>query len=163
MSSFPRGGSSSPNLMSISQRKHTRFSLDIPAAIVTRFGERQYTVLQQISVGGCFTDWEENIYAGDEFRLEIDLPNGNRLPLRCKAIYRFENTGIGVRFVDISQFEQDLIGTIISDRMEKEGVPAFAEPFTIPSQISVEPFGEPKVTDERAVREEMLEKVMSGE
>lgn len=148
--------------MSITQRRHTRFSLDIPAAIVTRFGERQYTVLQQISVGGCFTDWEENIYAGDEFRLEIDLPNGNRLPLKCKAIYRFENTGIGVRFVDVSRFEQDLIGGIISDRMQREGLPAYTVPFTIDGGSDIPEPDAPRILDPRAERDEILDKIMSG-
>ena len=107
--------------MSIHQRKYTRFSLEIPAVIYTKFGGRQETQLQQISMGGCFTAWEENIYAGDELRLEIELPNGNRLPLACKAIYRFENTGIGLKFVDISQFEQDLVAKIISEKLAFEG------------------------------------------
>ena len=53
--------------MSINQRKHIRFSLDIPATIVNKYGERQDTILQQVSIGGCFTAWEENIFAGDEF------------------------------------------------------------------------------------------------
>lgn len=148
--------------MSISQRRHTRFSLDIPATIITKFGERQNTVLQQISVGGCFTDWEENIYAGDEFRLEISLPNANRLPLRCKAIYRFENTGIGVRFVDVSRFEQDLIAGIISDRMEKEGLPAVPQTFSMDVPESAMA-GSVNISDHRAERDEMLEKIMSGE
>lgn len=148
--------------MSISQRRHTRFSLDIPATIVTKYGEQQDTILQQISVGGCFTDWEENIYAGDEFRLEIRLPNGNKLPLRCKAIYRFENTGIGVRFVDVSQFEQDLIASIISDRMEKAGVPAYSQQFTPDAEERADR-SVPQITNMRAAREEILENIMSGD
>src|SRR4051794_30063444 len=39
--------------MSINQRQHIRFSLDIPA-IYSRFGEKQETRLEQISIGGCF-------------------------------------------------------------------------------------------------------------
>jgi len=148
--------------MSINQRKHTRFSLDIPATIVTKFGDRQETLLQQISIGGCFTDWEENIYAGDEFRLEIELPNKNRLPLKCKAIYRFEDTGIGVRFYEISQFEQELISKIISERMIREGLPIFPDPFNQPSKY-IEVDESPKITNRRHEREEMLEKAMSGE
>ncbi|MBL8184317.1 MAG: PilZ domain-containing protein [Blastocatellia bacterium] len=148
--------------MSINQRKHTRFSLDIPATIVTKFGDRQETLLQQISIGGCFTDWEENIYAGDEFRLEIELPNKNRLPLKCKAIYRFEDTGIGVRFYEISQFEQELISKIISERMIREGLPIFPDPFNQPSKY-IEEDESPKITNRRLEREEMLEKAMSGE
>jgi hypothetical protein len=148
--------------MSISQRQHTRFSLDIPATLVTRMGEKRQTLLQQISVGGCFTQWEDNIYAGDEFRLEIELPAGNRLPLKCKALYRFEDSGIGVRFVDISVFEQELVSEIIADRMAKEHLPIFPDPLARPvpaeERVSI-----PSLTDDRAVRERMLEEVMSGE
>ena len=118
--------------MSISQRKHIRFSLDIPAIIYTKYGERQETRLEQISIGGCFTGWEENIYIGDEFRMEIELPNKNYLPLHCRALYRFEHTGIGVKFIGITEFEQELISRIIAHKLEAEGVPLQIDPFTLP-------------------------------
>ena len=148
--------------MSIHQRKYTRFSLEIPAVIYTKFGERHETLLQQISIGGCFTGWEENIFAGDVFRLEIELPNKNRLPLTCKAIYRFENTGIGSKFVDISEFEQSLVLKIISEKLASEGLPLpddlFAQPVTPLLDHS-----EPRITNERHDKEEMLERIMSGD
>ena len=147
--------------MSIEQRQHTRFSLEIPAVIHTKFGERQSTVLQQISVGGCFTGWEENIYAGDEFRLEIELPNKNRLPLACKAVYRFENTGIGVTFLDISMFEQSLVSKIIAERLRREGLPMPVDPFKQPKTFQNP--ATPQITDERHSKEEMLERIMSGD
>ena len=148
--------------MSIEQRKHTRFSLEIPAVIYTEFGERQATMLQQISIGGCFTGWEENIFAGDEFRLEIQLPNKNRLPLACKAIYRFENTGIGVKFSDVSQFEQSLVSSIIADKLKLEGLPLHVDPFMQPARFGSEK-DVPRITDERRNKEEILEQIMSGE
>lgn len=148
--------------MSINQRKHIRFSLDIPATLINKYGERQETVLQQISIGGCFTGWEENIYAGDEFRLEVELPNKNRLPLACKAIYRFEDTGIGITFTDISQFEQELVSSIISDRLVQEGLPGDIDPFAQPSR-SIEEDPTVVISDPRRQREAMLEKIMSGQ
>ncbi len=129
--------------------------------LVSKYGERRITLLQQISIGGCFTDWEENIYPGDEFRLEIDLPNGNRLPLKCKAIYRFEDTGIGVRFVDITQFEQEFISKIISERMRREGLPDHTDPFCKPPR-SIEEEKTTHVTDDKLDLEMKLEEVMSG-
>ena len=147
--------------MSINQRQHIRFSLDIPAIIYSKFGEKQETRLEQISIGGCFTGWEENIFAGDEFRLEIELPNKNRLPLACKAIYRFEDTGIGITFTDICQFEQELISSIISNRMEQEGLPADIDPFAQPTR-SLDEDPAVVVSDPRRQREQMLENVMSG-
>jgi hypothetical protein len=148
--------------MSINQRKHVRFSLDIPAILISKYGEKQNTLLQQISIGGCFTDWEENIYAGDEFRLEIELPNKNRLPLTCKAVYRFENTGIGVKFLNISQFEQELISKIIAHRMDTEGVPLSVSPFEEPTTFQL-PESDLRIVSPREQREEMLSEVMSGE
>ena len=147
--------------MSINQRKHVRFSLELPATLITKFGERQETTLQQISIGGCFTDWEENIYAGDEFRLEIELPNKNRLPLKCKAVYRFEDTGIGVKFLDICQFEQELVSKIIAKRMENEGVPVHVSPYDSPT--SYQNKKEPAPVSPRIEREAMLDSLMSAE
>ena len=146
--------------MSINQRNHIRFSLDIPAVIFTKFGERQTTRLQQISIGGCFTDWEDNIYVGDEFRIEIRLPNRNYLPLQCRALYRFDHTGIGVKFIDICEFEQELISKIIAHKLEMEGVPLQIDPFTLPPNfIGEDP--SPRVTDIRQKRDAVLQKIMS--
>ena len=92
--------------MSIEQRRHIRFSLDIPAIRYTRYGEALETVLNQISIGGCLAEWDENVYVGEEFRLLVQLPNKNFLPLKGKALYRFADIGIGTKFLDITQFEQ---------------------------------------------------------
>lgn len=131
--------------------------------LVTRSGERQETVLQQISIGGCFTGWEENIYAGDEFRLEIELPNKNRLPLRCKAVYRFEHTGVGARFLDITEFEQELISSIISHRLVLEGLPIEIDAFRQPAVFSAPVDTLPPASGERARRELLLEKLMAND
>jgi hypothetical protein len=148
--------------MSINQRKHIRFSLDIPAVIYTKFGERQETRLEQISIGGCFTGWEENIYIGDEFRMEIELPNKNYLPLLCRALYRFEHTGIGVRFIDITEFEQELISSIIAHKLEIEGVPLQIDPFTLPPTF-VGDDATPRITDIREKRDAVLQRIMAGD
>jgi PilZ domain len=148
--------------MSINQRQHIRFSLDIPAIIYSKYGEKQETRLQQISIGGCFTGWEENIYVGDEFRMEIELPNKNFLPLSCKAMYRFDHTGIGVKFVDICEFEQALISKIIAHKLDTEGVPLQVDPFVTPPSFAADD-PSPRVTDIRAKRDAVLEKLMVGD
>lgn len=146
--------------MSINQRQHIRFSLDIPAIIHLRSGEKRETELQQISIGGCFTGWEEDIFVGDEFRLEIELPNGNYLPLASKALYRFEHDGIGVKFVDISRFEQQLITKIIAHKLEMEGVPLQIDPFSVPpTYINDDP--SPRIADIRQKRDALLAKIMA--
>jgi len=147
--------------MSITQRKHIRFSLDIPASLRKKTGKLRTVILSQISVGGCLSEWDPGIYTGDEFRLEIELPNGNRLPIRCKAIYRFENMGVGVKFLDLTKFEQSLLSQIITSYLEDEGLPSGVDIFAQPA-----PFADAdnlKVTDFREKREEMLEDVMSSD
>lgn len=148
--------------MSINQRQHIRFSLDIPATIFGKFGDKQETILQQISIGGCFTGWEENIFIGDEFRMQIQLPNGNYLPLHCKALYRFEHTGIGVKFIDICEFEQELISKIIAHKLGEEGVPLQIDPFTLPPTFVSDDPG-PRIADIRQKRDAVLQKIMSSD
>ena len=148
--------------MSINQRQHIRFSLDIPATLITRFGEKQETLIHQISVGGCLLEWDDNILTGDIFRLEIQLPNKNWLPLYCKALYRFEDNGIGARFIDITKFEQELIGKIITYHFAEQGLPTQVDPFAQPPKFSARK-REPSITDPRKEREEILEKIMSSE
>ena len=118
--------------MSIEKRRFIRFSLDIPAFRHKRNREVVKTFIRQISIGGCLTEWDENLAVGDEFRIELELPNKNRLPLQCKTLYRFPGRGIGIKFLDVSQFEQELIGQIISQSLEDDGLPLLVDPFTIP-------------------------------
>ncbi len=143
------------------QRQHIRFSLDIPAVRYTKFGERIETVLLQISIGGGLAEWDENVYVGDEFRLEIRLPNKNWLPLKCKALYRFENNGVGIKFVDITRFEQELIARIISGSLAQEGLPMQIDPFAQPQRFTESSV--PRLTDKRREQEAILERIMSSD
>jgi hypothetical protein len=146
--------------MGIEHRRHIRFSLDIPAIRYTRYGEAVETMISQISVGGCLAEWDESVYVGDEFRLLIQLPNKNFLPLTCKAMYKFSDNGIGIKFFDITQFEQDLLANIISKTLEKQGLPVQVDPFAQPKKpFKVET---PKITDNRRKRDEILEDILSA-
>ena len=145
--------------MGIEQRRHIRFSLDIPAIRYTRYGEAMETLISQISIGGCLAEWEESVYVGDEFRMLIQLPNKNFLPLTCKVMYKFSDNGIGIKFFDITQFEQDLLAKIISKTLENQGLPLQIDPFAQPKK----PFkiAAPKMTDSHRKKDEILEDILS--
>jgi hypothetical protein len=145
--------------MGIEHRRHIRFSLDIPAIRYTKYGEAIDTVISQISIGGCLAEWDENVYVGDEFRLLLQLPNRNYLPLTCKALYKFADNGIGTKFVDITQFEQELLAKIISQTLEKEGLPLQIDPFALPRNAVKNEV--PKITDVRQQKDEMLEEILA--
>ena len=145
--------------MAIEQRRHVRFSLDIPAIRYTKYGEAVETLIGQISIGGCLVEWDENVYVGDEYRLLIELPNKNFLPLACKALYKFENNGIGTKFSDITQFEQELLAKIISQALDKQGLPLQVDPFAQPKKpVKNEA---PQLTDKRRQKDEILEEILS--
>lgn len=148
--------------MSIEQRRHIRFSLDVPAVRYTKYNEAVETVLNQISIGGCLLEWDENVYVGDEFRMLVELPNGNFLPLACKALYRFEEGGIGAKFLDITRFEQELLTKVIVGALEKQGLPLQVDPFSLPKKSILAPAAAPpQMTDQRRQREEILEDILS--
>ncbi|HEY0458371.1 MAG TPA: PilZ domain-containing protein [Pyrinomonadaceae bacterium] len=150
--------------MSINQRQHIRFSLDIPAVRYSTFGERQETLLNQISIGGCLLEWDENLLTGEVFRLEIQLPNHNWLPLVCRVLYKFEDNGIGAKFIDITRFEQELVGKIISHALTQEGLPVQVDPFAHPPKFADQTKKkEPTITDARKQQDEILERIMSSE
>ena len=148
--------------MSIEQRRFIRFSLDIPALRQDENGEKHQIVLHQISVGGCLTSADEHIYTGDEFRVLLRLPNGNLLPLACKALYKYAGVGIGAKFLDITEFEQQLLADVISQTLEAEGLPLQVDPFAHPpSQIFQHATEEEKLADPRLEKEEIVEQILS--
>ena len=145
--------------MGIEQRKHIRFSLDIPAVRYTKYGEAVETIIRQISVGGCLAEWDEDVFVGDEFRMLVRLPNKNFLPLVCKAVYKFADNGIGAQFPGITQFEQNLLARIISHALGQQGLPLQLDPFALPKMPRQRQV--PKITDSRRQKDEMLEEILS--
>ena len=109
-------------------------------------------------------DWDDAMLTGDFFRLEIQLPNGNWLPLNCKVLYKFEGNGIGVKFIEITKFEQELIGKIISESLEREGLPMQIDPFSQPPKfVDLYKNSPLTLTDARKQKDELLQKIMSSE
>lgn len=123
--------------MSIEQRRYERFTIVLPAFRLMQNGERQSVALKQISILGCFLEWDEDLAIGDKFRLELVLPNQNRLPILCQTIYRLPDMGLGIKFVNVSRFEQDLISQLIVFEHEKNNLP-FKNPFNFPDTQIVE-------------------------
>ena len=91
----------------------------------------------------------------------VRLPNKNFLPLTGKALYRFADNGIGTKFLDITQFEQELLSRIISHNLEQQGLPLMIDPFAQPKDFNKNNL--PSLTDSRWRREEILEDILSTE
>lgn len=145
--------------MSIEKRRFIRFSLDIPALRYKKNGDAIKSIVRDVSLGGCLMDWDENIFPGQEFRIELELPNKNRLPLLCKVLYKSANRGIGVKFIDVSQFEQELLGQIISQNLEEDGVSLAVDPFAMPPTYVAQ--NDEEFPDDRYSTEELPDEIIS--
>ncbi len=125
--------------MSIAQRRHNRLAVDLPAFRITANGEKLETLIYQLAIGGCLIAWDESIGKGDRFRMEVQLPNLNWLPISCKAVYCFTDDAVGVQFEDISKFEQDLIVEIMSNKLTRDGIPFDFDPYSPPKTFHTDP------------------------
>ena len=121
--------------MSIHKRRYIRFSLDIPAFVPDEDGIEQEIMFREISVGGCLAELAESYAKQDEIRFELTLPNNNRIPILGKPLYYSANQGVGIRFHDVSQFEQELVASIITEILNNEGLPLMVNPFKQPPQV----------------------------
>lgn len=147
--------------MSIEQRKHFRYSIEIPAFRQNGYGEMAETILYQISIGGCLLEWDENMLIGDEVRLLARLPNRNFLPLNGRALYIFPNNGIGIRFPEITQFEQGLLAKIIERSLEEKGLTGDIDPFAVPRKMfQPQPIPAPRIEEPGAFDDEVVEDIL---
>jgi hypothetical protein len=117
--------------VSYESRQYIRFSITLQARRQV-LGDRISPVLiKQISLGGCMVEWDENVTIGEKIRVEVLLTNGNWLPLAGKVLYRMPENGLGMKFQEITQFEQELLANLIQKQMEKRGLP-YENPFGLP-------------------------------
>ena len=131
--------------MSKERRKHERFPLNIIAKRQTADQGEVDLLVQELSVGGCFTKWFEEAAPGYTFRAKFPLVNGGWLPLVCRVRYRYMTVGVGIQFVDITYAEQEPLAEIIMNHLWREGLP------------EKDPFAPPESTEEpRALPEEEL-------
>lgn len=143
--------------MSIENRRFIRFALDIPVTLADEKGKKIKTMIRQISIGGCLLDVNDKTLSkisGDELRLEFTLRNKNKLPLMGNAVYTDNNKWTGIKFYEITQFEQELIADVIAEIIENEGLPLTVNPFrTPPSFVDEEPTISDESVDSKQVEE----------
>ena len=85
-------------------------TLNIPAFRVNEEGVKRETIVQQINVDDFLIELEEKIEHDQEFRIEIEMPNKNFLPLTCRVVERTEKEGNNYEMIDLSEFEIDFVG-----------------------------------------------------
>jgi PilZ domain len=124
------------NSVSAETRQYIRFSITLQARRQLSGDRISPVLVKQISLGGCMVEWDENATIGEKIRVEVLLANGNWLPLIGKILYRMPENGLGIKFQDITQFEQELLANLIQTQMERRGLP-YQNPFALPEVSKV--------------------------
>jgi PilZ domain len=112
-------------------RQYIRFSITLQARRQLPGDRISPVLVKQISLGGCMVEWDENAAIGEKIRIEVLLANGNWLPLTGKILYRMPENGLGIKFQEITQFEQEILANLIQIQMERRGLP-YQNPFALP-------------------------------
>jgi len=110
-------------------------SLNIPAFRTTEEGERRETIVQQINIDDFLIELEEKIEPNEEFRIEIEMPNKNWLPLTCRTVERPEKEGNNYEMIDLTEFEIDLIGEILSYEGDLLDIPEYESKDTMLEEL----------------------------
>lgn len=89
-------------------REHKRFPLSLEVILNFLSGEREARI-SDISIEGCFIDTILFVPKGEIFAFKIRLTTGQWLQLKGEVIYCLQNSGFGVRFVDMSEDKERLL------------------------------------------------------
>lgn len=91
--------------MTEDKRQHPRVNLRLPVRWVGISG-RQETRIDDISLSGCFVNTGGRVELTEEVDIEIELPNGEWLPLTGRVASFQPGIGFGLQFNSLSDDEK---------------------------------------------------------
>lgn len=94
------------------KRRDERFTLPLEVHWESLSGKHEARV-GDISLGGCYIESLAQVTTGDQIQFEIQLPTGGRMPLRGEVVHHQPNMGFGVRFVNLSVMERNVLAHVI--------------------------------------------------
>ena len=94
------------------RRRDIRVSLPLEARFEALSGKHTAR-LSDVSLGGCYVETLSHVTIGEAIQFMINLPTGRWLPLRGEVVYHQPNLGFGVRFVNLSDDEREMLAYVI--------------------------------------------------
>ena len=106
-------------------RKHPRVHITWPVRMKTSQGTIEAEI-KNISLGGAFICCPKPLPLRENFRLTIDVPNHEPLRAKAEVVWsnisvpddRIVNRGMGIRFIQITKANRDLLNKAISDHLK---------------------------------------------
>ncbi len=72
-----------------------------------------YSIVGNLSVGGCFLEARESLQLGARIPLQLDLPLGGWTWLSSQVVHTHPNRGFGMRFVDPTPRDQEALARAV--------------------------------------------------
>lgn len=98
--------------MSIERRRHKRITVSLEAKLEGLHNNYPARV-SDISIGGCYVETVAQVSVNETVRVEVHLPTGNWLSLRGEVLYSHHTIGFGLRFLQLSQLEMEMLNHLI--------------------------------------------------
>jgi hypothetical protein len=111
----------------LEHRKHPRVTIEWPAVLMTRDGQREGTI-RNISLGGALIACVEMPALDDRFILVAESDGGVVLKLTAEKVWsanfnlngKTTFSGIGVRFTEVSEDNRQIIKKAVSHRLSPD-------------------------------------------
>ena len=107
-------------------RKDTR----VPVRLEVEWGplpSRSPDVTSDVSLGGCYVESLNSVKVGQVLNLRLALPSKKTLRFRGEVRYTQPTIGFGVKFLQLSPFEQTTLEALIRYWVKRTGVRRFAQ------------------------------------
>lgn len=108
------------------QRKNTR----VPVRLEVEWGHlpsRCPDVTSDLSLGGCYVESLNSVKVGQVLNLSLSLPSKKTLRFRGEVRYHQPTIGFGVKFLQLSPFEQATLEALIRYWKKRTGVRRLAQ------------------------------------
>ena len=95
------------------RRRHKRVSVSLEAKLEGLHSNYPARV-SDISIGGCYVETLAQVSVGEHVRVEVRMPTGSWLSLRGEVLYFHHTVGFGMRFLQLSQLEMEILNNLVS-------------------------------------------------
>ncbi len=108
------------------RRRDTR----VPVRLEVEWGtmpSRCPDVTSDLSLGGCYVESLNSVKVGQVLNLSLALPSKKTLQFRGEVRYHQPTIGFGLKFLQLSPFEQATLEALIKSWTKRTGVPRLAQ------------------------------------
>lgn len=71
-------------------------------------------VTSDVSLSGCYIESLNPVTVGEVLNLGLRLPSNEILPIRCEVRYHQPTIGFGIKFLQLSRFQRDVLQRLIA-------------------------------------------------